>query len=63
MLRVAASRVGPLALRLTEGVCYFQEGGRLITGGLVNVPHRKDIVFHSLSKPQVVKFQNSSFFL
>ena len=36
MLRGAASRVGPLALKLTEGSPLFSGGGRLITGGLVN---------------------------
>ena len=29
VLRGAASRVGPLALRLREGVRYFQEGAHL----------------------------------
>ena len=33
MLRGAASRVGPLALRLREGACYFQEGTHLKQGG------------------------------
>ena len=35
MLRVAASRVGPLTLSLREGVLYFQEGAHLL-GGSVN---------------------------
>ena len=30
MLRGAASRVGPLALRLREGARYFQEGAHLM---------------------------------
>ena len=36
MLRVAASRVLPLALRLREGGLLFSGWGRLITGGLIN---------------------------
>ena len=36
MLRGAASRVGPLALRLREETCYFQEGAHLKRGGSVN---------------------------
>ena len=33
MLRGAASRVGPLALRLREGAHYFQEDTHLKRGG------------------------------
>ena len=34
MLRGTASRVGPLALRLREGACYFfQDGAHLKLGG------------------------------
>ena len=36
MLRGAASRVGPLALRLREGARYFQEGAHLKRGGPAN---------------------------
>ena len=36
MLRGAASRVGPLALRLREGGCYFQEDPTYYGGGSVN---------------------------
>ena len=37
MLRVAASRVPPLSLRLREGARYFQAGAHLLWGGgLVN---------------------------
>ena len=36
VLRVAASRVPPLALRLREGAHYFQAWAHLLWGGLVN---------------------------
>ena len=36
VLRVAASRVPPLSLRLRQGARYFQARAHLLQGGLVN---------------------------
>ena len=49
MLRGAASRVGPLALRLREGARYFQEGAHLKTeGGGVGKRHYTGFILENI---------------